>query len=571
MGAAEDTDKADKEFLRAHPRFTPVDQGTQDKTGRLQREIRKEDKALDEADENPNLVFSRSVDNAEITLRPELSLDLDSPHQIQENFISEGFYCMGEIKRPYYMKGFSKNYQGIGKEHEETVVEPVPMLLVAEVKDGQPWLDAKRRIVPQQPMILGGRSKNWKESVDYRNLMSYEIANKIALADPTAPIDIQKTIEVLRDDIRRLFWMDKQASTVIALWDAGTYVHQAFLAYPYLWLNGLKGTAKTSILEHMNRIVYHAKMSSMMTNSALFRSVDETQATILCDEGESLLVVGGKEQDQESRKRVSLFNAGYKAGATVTLSESKGEKFVVRNFSAYSPKAIASIGAISDTLQSRSLIVIMLKAMEGSYSTELVDEAKCRQIVEQLYHFRFQDGVKMRSDATDPHFGVKLSKEYQLKNREFEIFKPILILAKHLTPGWLDEVKSFIEDQKTIQAIDNRLTTDAQICILLYEKVIEGENEPSDTKTVILYREFLEFIKQVDPGLKWLHPKSLGNILRRAGLTKLLDKWGKGAVIKLDKVAIAEALERMGVDVDDHISKRNGRKQCTLPGGDSDG
>jgi len=72
-------------------------------------------------EENRNLKFSRSVDNAEITLKPELSLDSDSPHQIQDDFVSEGFYCVGEIKRSYYMKGFSKNYQGIGKEHEETV------------------------------------------------------------------------------------------------------------------------------------------------------------------------------------------------------------------------------------------------------------------------------------------------------------------------------------------------------------------------------------------------------------------------------------------------------------------
>ena len=522
-------------------------------------------------EENRNLKFSRSVDNAEITLKPELSLDSDSPHQIQDDFVSEGFYCVGEIKRSYYMKGFSKNYQGIGKEHEETVTQPIPMLLVAEVKEGQPWIDAKRRIMAQEPMMLGGKFRNWKESTDFKNLMSFETANRICVTDPTTPVDVQKTTETLRNDIRRLIWMDAQASTVMSLWIAGTYVFQAFQAYPYFWFNGLKGTAKTLGLEYMERTAYHAKMSSMLTNSALFRTVDETQATILCDEGESLLVGGGKEQDQKARERVSLFNAGYKAGATVTLTESRGEKFVVRNFSAYSPKAIASIGAVQDTLQSRSLIFIMLKAMEGKYSTEMVDDTKCQKIVEQLYHFRFQDGVRIRSDATDPDFGVNLSREYRLKNREWEIFKPILILAKHLTPDWLDEVKSFIEDQKIIQAIDNRLSSEAQICILLYEKAVEGENVEADAEDTILYGKFLESIKETDPSLKWVHPKTLGNILRRVGLKNLLGKWGKGAVIKLDKVAIAEALERMGVDVDDHISRPNSRKQRTLQDGEPDG
>jgi hypothetical protein len=562
MSTAEETDKTDKEFLRTHPHFTPIDQVARDTVDRLERERRKEDRAERIAEEFPNLKFSRSVDNSEITLKPELSLDSDSPHQIQDDFVSEGFYCVGEIKRAFNIRGKFKNTLGIGQERDETVIEPVPMMLVAEVNDGQPWLDAKRRIIPQQPMMLGGKNWNWKESADYKNLMSYEIANKICLADPTAPIDIQKTIEDLRADIRRLIWMEKQQSTVMSLWIAGTYVFQAFSAYPYFWFNGLKGTAKTVTLEYMARTAYHAKMSSLMSNSSLFRSVDETQATILCDEGESLLVTGGKEQDQKSRERVSLFNAGYKAGATVTLTESRGDKFVVRNFSAYSPKAIASIGPIQDTLQSRSLICIMLKAMKGSYSTELVNEAKCREFVEQLYHFRFQDAVRMRSDATDKDFGVKLSRKYRLKNREWEIYKPILTLAKYLAPDWLGEVKSFIEDQKIIQAIDNRLTTDAQICILLYEKAIEDENAPADAKGVISYGHFLESIKESDPGLKWVHPKSLGNILRRDGLKDLLDKWGQGAVIKLNKKAIGEALERMGVDVKDHVSKSDGK-----PGG----
>lgn len=516
-------------------------------------------------EETANLKFSRTTDNAQITLKPELSLDTDSPHQIQDDFVTEGFYCVGEIKRSFYMKGFVKNYEGIGAEHQETVLEPVPMLLIAETNNGQAWMDAKRRIEPQQPMFLGGKSRNWKvPSMDHRNLMPFAVADRICRADPSAPIDFQKTIETMRGEIRRLFWMDKQASTVLALWNAGTYVHQAFQAFPYIWLNGLKGTAKTSILEWLEKTAYHAKMSSLMTKSALFRSVDETQATILCDEAETLLV-SGKDQDQSAQEKVSLYNAGYRAGATVTCTESRGEKFVVRSFSAYSPKAMASISPIHETLQSRSLIFTMLKAMEGKYSAQLVNEVKCREIVEQLYHFRFQDGVKLRSDATDQNAGITLSQEFQLKNREWEIFKPILFLAKHLAPDWVGEVKSFIEDQKTIQAIDNRLTTEAQICVLLYEKAVEGENALRDAIDTIFYADFLKFIKESDPGLKWMRPKSLGNILRKSGLSKLLDKWGKGAVIKLDKTAIGEALDRLGVtNVDEHLSKSEDKDQAMI-------
>jgi hypothetical protein len=516
-------------------------------------------------EETANLKFSRTTDNAQITLKPELSLDSDSPHQIQDDFVSEGFFCVGQITRSFYMKGFVKNYEGIGAEHQETVLEPVPMLLIAETNNGQAWMDAKRRIVPQEPMFLGGKSRNWKApSSDYKNLMPFGVANKICLADPSSPIDFQKTIEMMRDEIRRLFWMDAQASTVLSLWIAGTYVHQAFSAFPYVWLNGLKGTAKTSILEWMEKVAYHAKMSSSMTKSALFRSVDETQATILCDEAETLLV-SGKDQDQSAKEKVALFNAGYKQGATVTCSEAKGEKFVVRSFSAYSPKAMASISPIQDTLQSRSLIFTMLKAMDGKYSTQLVNEEKCREIGEQLYHFRFQDGVKMRSDATDQSAGITLSQEFQLKNREWEIFKPILFLAKHLTPDWMDDVKSFIEDQKQIQAIDNRLSNEAQICVMLYEKAVEGENAPRDAKDTIFYGEFLKYIKETDPSLKWVHPKTLGNILRKAGLGKLLSKWGKGAVIRLDKNAIGAALERLGVtDVDEHLSKPEDKDQAMI-------
>jgi len=512
--------------------------------------------------DSPRLKFERITDSAQITLKPDMSLDYESPHQIQDLFVSEGFLCVGEIKRAYYMDRHGRNYDGRGREHEETVIEPIHMLLVAEVEPDQSWIDAKKRILPQESFVLGGKHRNWRTYEDFRNLMTFDTANRICAA--TNAIDTAKTIESLRDDLRRLFWMDPQASSVLALWDAGTYVHDAFQAYPYLWLNGLKGTAKTSILEYLERTAYHAQMSSMMTTSALFRSVDDTHATILCDEGENLLAPGAQ-KDQESQKRVSLFNAGYKAGASVTLSESKGDGFKLHTFSAYSPKAIASINPIQDTLQSRSLILVMLKAMESKYSTQQVDESRCRKIREELYFLRFQEGVRLRSDAMDPDFGVSLSKQYKLKNREWEIFKPILCLAKLLTPQWLDDVKSFIEDQKIIHSIDNRMSTDAQILILLRQRAIEGENAPNDAVDTITYGDFLRFIKDQDPSLKWVHPKTLGNILRRAGLKDLLDKWGVGAVIKLERAKIEKALERMDVDFKDR--KDPGDDQQTLNGG----
>jgi hypothetical protein len=75
--------------------------------------------------------------------------------------------------------------------------------------------------------------------------------------------------------------------------------------------------------------------------------LDHIRAPI--DEAETL---GGT--DQERADLIGLLNAGFQRGAVVPRMEGKGTEMRIRNFSAYSPKALAGINKLASTLEDRA-------------------------------------------------------------------------------------------------------------------------------------------------------------------------------------------------------------------------
>ncbi|MFO0388237.1 MAG: DUF3631 domain-containing protein [Alphaproteobacteria bacterium] len=150
--------------------------------------------------------------------------------------------------------------------------------------------------------------------------------------------------------IGRYIVMDKHEIYATALWAIHTHCYKAFFVTPRLAITSpVRECGKTVLLDVLHALVCRPMMTANLTAAALFRVIEQGYPTILFDEAESL-------RDEEDERR-SLLNSGYRRDGYATRCI--GEKNEVRQFSTFAPVAIAQIGQLPDTLQSRSIVIKM--------------------------------------------------------------------------------------------------------------------------------------------------------------------------------------------------------------------
>lgn len=145
--------------------------------------------------------------------------------------------------------------------------------------------------------------------------------------------------------------------SVLALWVIGTYLYYLFETYPYLAFEGIKNTGKSKTARITTRLSFNGILSVNISEATLYRDIESQRPTLGIDEAEIL-------KDPEKSKLIrAILNAGHFKGAKVLRQEktSKGT-FFTRHYSVYSPKLIANIRGLEDTLESRTIKIIMLRA-----------------------------------------------------------------------------------------------------------------------------------------------------------------------------------------------------------------
>src|SRR3990172_2356441 len=109
------------------------------------------------------------------------------------------------------------------------------------------------------------------------------------------------------------YWLDIPEDTkkFIAIWTIGTYFHEEFNTYPYLFFNAMRGSGKTRLLRLLSWIGNKGdgSVQNDMKEAVLFRM---QRNKILCvDEFEN---VGSK--DKQTLRQI--FNSAYKKGLKIT-------------------------------------------------------------------------------------------------------------------------------------------------------------------------------------------------------------------------------------------------------------
>ncbi len=202
------------------------------------------------------------------------------------------------------------------------------------------------------------------------------------IGELTEKVDVQipvaKTTEQLEEEAkkRKLFLecydnfkqilekymvLNKRYYSITAIWSLGTWFHDNFPTYPYLFLNAMKGSGKTRMLKLISKFAKNGEILNSLTEAVLFRE----NGTLCIDEFEGISRVG-KESLRE------LLNSAYKEGTKVKRMKKvktlEGEKQIVEEFEVYRAIAMANIWGMEDVLGDRCITLIVEKSNDSKKS-----------------------------------------------------------------------------------------------------------------------------------------------------------------------------------------------------------
>src|SRR5215211_4627957 len=173
--------------------------------------------------------------------------------------------------------------------------------------------------------------------------------------------------------IRRFVALIDEQADMAALWVIHTHAIDAADCTPYLHINSAeKRSGKTRLLEVLAPLVARPWFTGRVSAAVLVRKTANEQPTLLLDESDAAFK-GDKEYAEALR---GILNAGFRRGGVTSLCVGQGANITYRDFPVFSPKAIAGIGRLPDTIADRSIEVVLRRRR----SDERVERFRQRKV-----------------------------------------------------------------------------------------------------------------------------------------------------------------------------------------------
>jgi len=173
------------------------------------------------------------------------------------------------------------------------------------------------------------------------------------------PIDGAGLLTYAESFIKRFCaFPDEHALVAVTLWAAHAHMVEYFHTTPRLaLLSPEAGSGKTRVLEVLDLLVPESMFCLSASPAAVFRTLANSQITLLVDEVDTIFARRGKDDGNEDLR--ALLNAGYKRGATIPRCV--GPRHEVQHFTVFAATALAGLGDLPDTVMSRSIPIRMKK------------------------------------------------------------------------------------------------------------------------------------------------------------------------------------------------------------------
>lgn len=263
-----------------------------------------------------------------------------------------------------------------------SMVEPIPMHApdgetAAEpcTKSGNPLTDAVIRLAELSPLQydkvrkdeakkLGVQLRTLDAAV--KDLQKTEVNNSpFEEVEPwPESVDGSELLTGLTNTIRRFIICEQHTADAAALWIVMTWFMDAVQIAPLAVITAPeKRCGKTMLLTLIGKLVPRPLTSSSISPSALFRSIDLWQPTILVDETDACL--------KENEELRGLINCGHTRDSAYTI-RCTGDDHLPTRFNLWGAKALSGIGHVAETIMDRSILLELRRKL----SHETVDRIR---------------------------------------------------------------------------------------------------------------------------------------------------------------------------------------------------
>jgi hypothetical protein len=169
--------------------------------------------------------------------------------------------------------------------------------------------------------------------------------------------------EGLINILKRYVEMEEKNYIIVALWIIGTYFHDNFRTFPYLFINAPKGSGKTRLLKLIAYLSNNGKVLGLPSEAFIFRMSEKMSFCL--DEMENI-------ERKESNSLRLLLNSAYKKGMFIPrMKKTRTGEMEPEMFEAYAPICIANIWGIDDVLQDRCISIGLERSKNTSITRKI--------------------------------------------------------------------------------------------------------------------------------------------------------------------------------------------------------
>jgi len=236
------------------------------------------------------------------------------------------------------------------------------------------------------------------------------------------PVDGAALLTAITATIKRFIICEPHTAQAVALWVAMTWFIDVVQVAPLAVITAPeKRCGKSMLLFLIGRLVPRPLMSSSISPSALFRSIDAWQPTLLIDEVDACL------KDNEELR--GLINCGHTRDSAFTI-RCVGDDHTPKRFNVWGAKALSGIGHVADTLMDRSIILELRRKLSHE-SVERIRHAEAGLFSELC--------SKLARFAEDNSEQVRLARPSlppSLNDRAQDNWEPLLAIATVAGGEW---------------------------------------------------------------------------------------------------------------------------------------
>jgi Domain of unknown function (DUF3854) len=316
---------------------------------------------------------------------------------------------------------------------------------------------------------------------------------------------------------RFVFLKENDFYSLISLWVLATYVYQRFEYLPYLWItSAVKRSGKTRLLEVLRDLACDSTAIWVNpTEAILFRAAHRGK-TLILDEVERL-----RQRDKDLFGHImAVLNSGFQKGGAVPRMIKDGNGALRESeWSTYSPKIIAGISSVADTIADRSFAIKMVRRVRAK---EKLDRFRRHKLAKEFGDVVFQLKIwaAARADTIEKIYESMSHEPIELRDcddRFLDISEPLLVIAavadtESPSGGVFDKVVALL---KSIGGGRDESQDDAAITSALEVfKEFLGDRDECFVASIDVLKHF-----QAQPALTWIKSSTrLAAFLSKLGL-----------------------------------------------------